>query len=480
MLKPKLLIHQLKKVRSLWVEPPPRKRVLVYHGFEVDFPEIRFRYSACGREFVNRVTLGCCSKEQFERVAPEVMAGILDGVGIVFTVYFFSLADFAAVQVESPSFQASSRPFWEDFAFRALGEFRFVNGLDPARRVTFLGGSSGGGPRPPRIDTSSRVLLLNGGGKDSVVSVELLKAMDVPFDFFNVDPNPTRDGIMALSGDRESLDVKIQTDPSIEGHSRYRWWPEAAGALICFLAQIPAVVHGYRYVALGNEYSADFGNVRYRGIEINHQYDKSSEFEKNFDEYIRSFVLQGIETFSLLRPLYDLRIAGIFTRFERYFPVFVSCNNGLKNGVWCKRCPKCAFVYLALRGFLDEEPLKRIFGEDLFQRPRIRRHILDMVAGKVRPWECIGTQDECRLALRLALDRMQGQDFPEWPRRKHLEAPLRGLDVDAYRRRYLDGFHEPHWIPGELAARLKAVLATYALAPDLRSGSAQALHVAST
>jgi len=462
MLKPKLLIHQLKKVRNLWVEPPPRNSVLVYHGFEVDFPEIRFRYSACGHEFVNRVTLGCCAKEQFERVAPEVMSQILDGVGLVFTIYFFSLADFGAIHVESPSFQASSRPFWEEFAFGALGEFRFVNGLDPLRRVKIVGGSSTEAAPPPRIDTSRRVLLLNGGGKDSVVSVELLKAMDVPFDFFNVDPNPTREGIMALSGPRESLHVKIQTDPSVESRSRYRWYPEAAGALICFLAQIPAVVHGYRYVALGNEYSADFGNVRYRGIDINHQYDKSSEFEKNFDEYVQSHIMRGIETFSLLRPLYDLRIAGIFTRFERYFPVFVSCNVGLKDGVWCKRCPKCAFVYLALRSFLDDEPLQRIFGEDLLQRPRIRRHILDMVAGKVRPWECIGTQDECRLALRLTLDRTLGQDFPEWPRRKHLEAPLRAFDLDAYRRRYLESFHEQHRIPGELAERLKGVLATFA------------------
>jgi UDP-N-acetyl-alpha-D-muramoyl-L-alanyl-L-glutamate epimerase len=462
MLKPKMLIHRLKKVRSLWVEPPPRNRVLIYHGFEIAFPEVTYRYSTGGREFVNRVTLSCCSKEQLERVAPEVVARILDGVGLIFTIYCFSLADFAAVHVESRSFPASSRPFWEDFAYGALGEFRFVNGLDPRRRVKFVGGSADEMLPPPRIDTPPRLLLLNGGGKDSVVSLELLKAMRVPFDVFSVDPNPTRDGIIALSGDRESLHVEVKIDPSIQSHSRYPWWPEAAGALVCFLAQIPAVVHGYRYVALGNEHSADFGNVRYRGIEINHQYDKSSEFEKNFDEYIQSFVVQGIHTFSLLRPLYDLRIAEIFTRFERYFPVFVSCNNGIKDGVWCKRCPKCAFVYVALRSFLDEEPLRRIFGEDLLQHARIRRHILDMVAGRVRPWECIGTKDECRLALRLTLDRMPGRDFLDWPRRKHLEAPLRSFDVEAHRRRYLEGFHEPHRIPEELAGRLKGALASLA------------------
>jgi hypothetical protein len=352
----------------------------------------------------------------------------------------------------------STIPFWEDFAYRALGEFRFVNGLDPTRRVRVLGGSDAQLPPPPRIDTSPCVLLLNGGGKDSVVSLELLKAMGVEFDVFSVDPNPTRDGIVSLSGPRRSLHAEVKMDPSIETHGRYRWLPEAAGALVCFLAQIPAVAHGYRYVAIGNEQSANFGNVRYRGIDINHQYDKSFAFERDFAEHVESFLVRGVHTFSLLRPLYDLRIAQIFTRFDRYFPVFVSCNNGLKDGVWCKRCPKCAFVYVALRSFLDDEPLKSIFGEDLLRQARIRRHLLDMVAGRVRPWECIGTQDECRLALRLTLDRMPGGDFPDWPRRKHLEAPLRSLDLTAHRRRYLEGFHEPHRIPDELAGRLKEVL----------------------
>jgi hypothetical protein len=53
---------------------------------------------------------------------------------------------------------------------------------------------------------------------------------------------------------------------------------------------------------------------------------------------------------------------------------------------------------------------------------------------------------------------MPGGDFPDWPRRKHLEAPLRSLDLTAHRRRYLEGFHEPHRIPDELAGRLKEVL----------------------
>jgi hypothetical protein len=457
MLKPKKLIRNIKRLRNLWVEIPPRNRQLVYCGLELHVPEVRYRYSACGRTFTNRVVFQADTVEQFACAQPEVLERLLDTLGMIFVPYFFPLADFGTVSIESRFFHDRHRHFWEQFFWQGLAEFRYVNGLEPTRRIRVLGGASGEGPAPLKVESDPRLLLLNGGGKDTAVLIEIVRAMAVPFGIFSWQPNEARIRIAEIATAREHLRATTHIDEGIARFARYRWFSAVPGAVVSFLALIVAYLHRYRYVALGNEYSANFGNVGYRGMEINHQYTKSFEFETAFDEFVHAHLIQGIRTFSLLRPLYDLRIAKLFSRMEGYFPAFVSCNDG-DYGTWCKRCPKCAFVFLALRAFLAEEKLREIFGENLFQRREIRAHLYDMVAGSVHPWECIGTKEECRFALRLVLDRLPGVDFPEWPRRRDLEASLRSLDVEAAQRTYLDGFHHPHRVPTELLDRLKVAV----------------------
>ncbi len=456
MLRPKKLIRNIKRVQNLWIEIPPRNRQLVYHGLELHVPEVRYRYSACGRTFTNRVVFQADTAERLAHAQPEVLDRLLDALGMAFVPYFFPLADFGTVSVESPFFHDRHRPFWERFFWQGLAEFRYINGLEPTRRIRVLGGASGEGPAPLKVETDPKLLLLNGGGKDSAVAIEIVRAMAVPFGMFSWQPNEARMQLAEIAKPPEHLRATTHLDRGLARFGRYRWASAVPGALVSFLALIVAHLHRYRYVALGNEYSANFGNVTHRGMEINHQYTKSFEFETAFDEFVHAHLISGIHTFSLLRPLYDLRIAKLFSRMEGYFRAFVSCNTG--DGTWCKRCPKCAFVFLALRSFISNEKLREIFAEDLFQRREIRVHLYDMVAGTVHPWECIGTKEECRFALRLVLDRLPGVDFPEWPRRRHFEAALGSLDVEAAQRMYIDGFHDPHRVPPEFLDRLKVAV----------------------
>jgi hypothetical protein len=89
--------------------------------------------------------------------------------------------------------------------------------------------------------------------------------------------------------------------------------------------------------------------VEYLGSFINHQYSKSSEFEKRFKQYCRKYLANNLSYTSYLRKYSELEIAKMFTKYPKYFSTFSSCNQGLKTGErWCGNCPKCLFVYLAL------------------------------------------------------------------------------------------------------------------------------------
>jgi hypothetical protein len=136
---------------------------------------------------------------------------------------------------------------------------------------------------------------------------------------------------------------------------------------------------------------------------------------------------------------------------------FVSCNEGFAKGLWCKACPKCAFVFLVLYPFLDGSQRQRVFGENLFYRPRIRNLILDLVRHGRKPWECVGTPEESQLALFLSLKKSPELVFREWPYRQDLERACAGLDVQAATAKYLHGFNVPHRLPPGFAERLNSV-----------------------
>ncbi|GIW21806.1 MAG: hypothetical protein KatS3mg068_0813 [Candidatus Sericytochromatia bacterium] len=106
-----------------------------------------------------------------------------------------------------------------------------------------------------------------------------------------------------------------------------------------------------------NERSANVGNLIKDGLEVNHQYSKSFEFEKDINNYFKSAVLEDLNYFSFLRPLSELHISKLFSKEEKYHSVFTSCNSAFKIQEdkrverWCLNCDKCRFVFFSISAF---------------------------------------------------------------------------------------------------------------------------------
>ena len=115
-------------------------------------------------------------------------------------------------------------------------------------------------------------------------------------------------------------------------------------AIVAFSSIIAAYLNGLKFIALSNESSANESTIK--DSYINHQYSKSYEFEKDFRHYESTFINFGVYYFSFLRPINELKIAMIFSRFKKYHPIFKSCNVGSKQDIWCCHCSKCLFVYI--------------------------------------------------------------------------------------------------------------------------------------
>src|SRR5581483_11987786 len=173
-------------------------------------------------------------------------------------------------------------------------------------------------------DAPRRALVLTSGGKDSAVTLELLRQAGIDFDCLLLNPTPAALAIARQAGCGRTFIVRRSIDPKLlelnaagylNGHTPF-------SALLAFLGVTVATLNGYRRVIVSNERSAEEPGIEYLGYAINHQYSKTFEFETKFRDYCARHLRVGVEYFSLLRPLYELQIAKIFSRHPQYFPLF--------------------------------------------------------------------------------------------------------------------------------------------------------------
>jgi hypothetical protein len=248
------------------------------------------------------------------------------------------------------------------------------------------------------------------GGKDSIVAVELLKEGKFDTTAFYVETNKKSELVDKVIEITELPSLKIQRflDEKVFQQHKYNGHIPIS-AIYAFLGLFASVLYGYKYFIVANEYSSNFGNLKYKGQTINHQWSKSFEFERMFQDYVRGNVTSNVNYFSLLRPFYEIRIAQMFSKHEKYFPYFSSCNKNFTldsrfrvndtGRSWCCNCPKCVFAFILLSAFLPKEKLINIFGKNLYQDESLLPLFKDVLGfGKLKPFDCVGTFEEARTA----------------------------------------------------------------------------------
>jgi UDP-N-acetylmuramoylalanine-D-glutamate ligase len=298
--------------------------------------------------------------------------------------------------------------FWNTVYRKGLGEFLYINKLDPKQLAKFP--YSEIKTDPVRIKVPNRAILGIGGGKDSIVAAELLKNFEITSFLVETQRNDTiSEKIINKIGNssvriERILDSKIfeKYEGAYNGHI-------PISAIFAFIGLLTAAVYKHKYVIVANEHSSNFGNLKYRGEIINHQWSKSIEFEALLQEYTRKFITPDITYFSILRQFYEIRIAQMFAEHKKYFPLFTSCNSNFKvfkerpSSLWCGECPKCAFVFLMLAPFINKKELLGIFHKNLFAEKPLIPLFQDLLGfGKLKPFDCVGTFEESQAAFFLA------------------------------------------------------------------------------
>ena len=399
----------------------------IYHGYDITEQE------NCFRVVYHFETVGLTEfhpswklpKEGIDTNDP-IFQEFVFSLGMVELVSYWKAACPPLVRVECGYLSEAQIAWWKKLYYQGLGEFFYTNGVktDFGSFMTI----ETSGPEHKRSLSSSKersgCMIPVGGGKDSIVSLHMLSLCGGTEHnmCFMMNHRNSAFATALLAGYRpeaiyrpkrylDPVIIELNKQGFLNGHT-------PLSALIAFAASMAAYLSGKEYVVLSNESSANEASVA--GSDVNHQYSKSFEFERDFTSYLSEYIPCGVKYFSLLRPLSELQIAAIFAHLKEYHPVFRSCNAGnagTRFDTWCLDCSKCLFVVMILSPFLTDEEIKEIFRVNLLNSSSEKmKGYFEQLIGlhESKPFECVGSVDEINFALCMAIRKRQerGENLP--------------------------------------------------------------------
>lgn len=337
------------------------------------------------------------------------------------------------IRVENAELDNETADLMDTLYRHGLAEFAYRNKLDLRQRIQFPSlpeaGPKPGQPSPPRgdgrgeglgaqkINLPQRTLIPIGGGKDSLVAIEAIKAIGGEAGVVWVGHSPLiahcaeRTGLPMLNIGRELSSILFD-------YNRMGAWNGhiPVTAVNSAILLVAAILYGFDSITFANERSASAATLEYDGQEVNHQWSKGFDFERRLQAHVHSHIAADLDYCSLLRPFSELAITRSFARMgPDYFDAFSSCNRNFRilgpkpADRWCGQCPKCHFVFLALAPFLPKPRLLGIFGRNLLDdEDQSDGFDALMEYHDHKPFECVGEAAEARAAMHDLSQR------PEW------------------------------------------------------------------
>ena len=175
---------------------------------------VEFRYGIT-KTFTDKLSFPDVAPELWEKVPKAVLESTLQALLLMIGINYWCVFPTRNIQIEGFTLTREQAQFWDLLYLNGLGEFFYNMKMDFHNLIAFPYDDSAVAPLPARFERPARALLLNGAGKDSILSAEILKAEGVPFDFFAYEPTPAHKRIASLVG-AKTINVTRRRDSYLD------------------------------------------------------------------------------------------------------------------------------------------------------------------------------------------------------------------------------------------------------------------------
>lgn len=329
---------------------------------------------------------------------------------------------FPTAEVKLPaSFNTLPANFYNSIYQEGLSQFAFENNLTRADLAHFPHPDTLVDFKEPNPYSGSGKLVLQSGGKDSLLTASLLNKSNTPWTAVYISSSDNYPKILDNLGAKNLQIITRKID-----HKNLKQASELGGLnghvpvtyINIALALIQAILNNQNEIitSIGHEGEEPHTIIKSKdgNLLVNHQWSKAKEAEESLQEYIKFHIAKEIKVHSLIRKYSELKIAELFVDncWDNFGHKFSSCNkanygqgNDNSNLKWCGRCAKCANSYLLFAPFLKPAELNSLFEDNksLFEVPELTDDFKGLLGinDTMKPFECVGEIAELRQAYHM-------------------------------------------------------------------------------
>ena len=341
-----------------------------------------------------------------DAVKQQALTHALQTLHLIAGVSYYKAAVPETIVIDHYTIDADTADFLTSIYENGLGEFAYRNNLSLRGKINFPHAENSN-QTAPELGLNIHALVAIGGGKDSLVSIESLRRMNIPQTVTWIGSAPLirscaeRTGLPLLNITRQLAPemFAMNKQGALNGHI-------PVTAINSAILTVAALLCNANQIVFSNERSASYGSLIEGTGEVNHQWSKSWDFEQNFAKHVQRFIASDLYYYSLLRPFSELAVARQFAKTDFYDAYFSSCNRNFHilgerpAQRWCGVCPKCHFVFLALAPFMPKPRLMAIFGRNLLDEAEQTAGFDALLEFQDhKPFECVGEGIESRAAM---------------------------------------------------------------------------------
>ncbi len=336
---------------------------------------------------------------------PDTLDSALFLAFIIIGTSYYKAAPTASVELEA-SITPGQAAFFTRIYQEGLSQFAFENQLTRQDLASFAGANDATS-MATHTPTDNQTLILVSGGKDSLLTTELIREQNHAFKAMYITSQESYPSIIDSFDSpliiRRFVDTEaLRNAQGLNGHVPVTLINQA-------IALIQAILSGFNTIELGIGLEGLEPHTFIGDLPVNHQWSKTSEAQDLLHEYISKNVTTDIKMNSILSDYNELEIAEKFASkcWNKYGHKFSSCNQAnYKQSAnnrelkWCGKCAKCANSFLLFAPFIEPSEQYQLFGHDLFEDPALTEVFKGLLNkdGVIKPFECVASYDELKHA----------------------------------------------------------------------------------
>lgn len=398
---------------------------LEFSKYEYDNGLLKLYYNIENFEFIEEINFNPNGKElrKLNTKEQEALNLSFQYLHLVAGISYYKTLLPKNIKINTMVLNKDQKDFFDKLYLYGLGEFAFKNDLNLDGKINFPYNKDAKN-KGVNIKLNDDIIVPIGGGKDSIVTLEILKTLkNQKLYTFSVNTAKPIKDCCDLS-ECENILVTRKISPTLleiirdlKKYNAYNGHVPIT-SIIAFISVCAGIIYNCNTTVISNEKSSNIGNTMYNGIMVNHQWSKSFEAEKMIHDFIQNYITTEFNYFSLIRPMYEIHIAKVFSQIKKYDEVFSSCNKNFKiikdsePKRWCRNCDKCRFVFLILAPFMKKNKLVKIFDKNMLNDESQYEGYKELTGlSGCKPFECVGEIDESVISFYLLKNTEFKNDF---------------------------------------------------------------------